>query len=71
MGRNITIKLPSLVGTEQFQPTGLQAQVLCAYLESMANCERLDAVSPKDILASLKRDKSHWYHWIKKTGFLN
>ena len=71
MGRNITIKLPSLVGTVEFQPTGPQIQVLCVYLESMANCERLDAVSPTDMLAPLKRDKSNWYHWIKNPAFLN
>ena len=62
MKRRITVKLPSLVGTEQFQPTALQIQVLCAYLESMADCERLGEVSPTDILASLGRDKSNWYH---------
>ena len=71
MGRRFTIKLSSLVGTEQYQPTGLQIQVLCAFLESMANRERLGTVSPTDILASLGRDKSNWYQWIKKPGFMN
>ena len=70
MGRRITVKLPSLVGTVEFQPTGLQIQVLCAYLEALANRERLGTVSPTDILASLGRDKSNWYHWIKKPEFM-
>lgn len=68
MSRTLTIRLPSLVGTKEFRPTGLQIQCLCGFIESLVvNKEQ----EPTKILTGLGRADTNWYGWLKKDGFLD
>ena len=63
---NMTIQLPSLVGTQEFTPSGLMIKTLCAYLQALQD----DSVkSPIQILSSLGSSKQNWYNWQVKDGF--
>ena len=61
------VKLPSMVGTKEFEPTGLQIQTLCGYLSAING---IDNISPLDVLTSLGRATTNWYNWIRKPAFL-
>lgn len=68
MKRKLVINLPSLVKTKEFSPTGLQIQVLCAFLDGM---REENNPSPRQILIALGRAAENWYGWQKKPDFLN
>ena len=67
MSRKLTVKLPSLVGTQEFEPTGLQIQVLCAFLEALNDGQQVEAIS---LLDAMGKAKTNWYNWLKKEGFI-
>lgn len=67
MSRKLTIKLPSLVGTQEYEPTGLQIQVLCAYIEAI-NAE--EQAEPIRLLKAMGKAPTNWYNWLKKKGFI-
>jgi hypothetical protein len=68
MSRKLTVKLPSLVGTQEYDPTGLQIQVLCAFLETVNRGQQADPIS---LLAAMGKAKTNWYNWAKKEGFMS
>lgn len=68
MTRRLTIKLPSLVSTKEFQPSGLMIRTLCAFLEAL---DAKKHISPPQILTALGKHSSNWYKWLKKDGFIN
>lgn len=65
-GKGLTIQLPSLVGTQEFTPSGLMVRTLCAYLQAF---EKEQPVSALQILSSFGNSKQNWYNWHKKEGF--
>lgn len=67
MSRNLTIQLPSLVGIQEFTPSGLMIKVLCAYLQGLSKDSSLSVLQ---ILDSLKASKQNWYNWQRKEGFI-
>ncbi|MBA7714061.1 hypothetical protein ES703_123075 [subsurface metagenome] len=68
MTRRLTIKLPSLVSTKEFQPSGLMIRTLCAFLEAL---DAKKHISPPQILTALSKHSSNWYKWLKKDEFIN
>jgi len=66
MTRRLTIKLPSLVSTQEFQPSGLMIRTLCAFLEAL---DAKKHISPPQILTALGKHSSNWYIWLKKPLF--
>lgn len=59
MSGKLTVKLPSLIGTQEYEPTGLQIQVLCAFLETINIGEQVDPIS---LLAMMGKAKTNWYN---------
>lgn len=66
-GKGLTIQLPSLVGTQEFKPTGLMIRTLCAYLQAL---ERGEHILPYKILKGLGSSDKNWYNWLRKEGFI-
>lgn len=66
-GKGLIIQLPSLVGTQEFTPTGLMIKTICAYLLAF---ERDEFVLPYKILEKLGASNKNWYNWLKKDGFI-
>jgi len=67
MSRKLTIKLPIIVGTQEYEPTGLQIQVLCAYIEAINAKEQAE---PIRLLKAMAKAPTNWYNWLKKNGFM-
>ena len=65
-GKGLTIQLPSLVGVQEFTPSGLMIKTLCAHLQAAESDKIKSAIQ---ILSSLGSSKQNWYNWQKKEGF--
>lgn len=65
-GKGLTVQLPSLIGTQEFTPTGLMIKVLCVYLQAL---EKQEDKSALQILSSLGSSKQNYYNWLKKEGY--
>ena len=66
--KDITIALPSLLSTQEFEPSGLMIKTLCAYLESIRKSNG-QTVTPQQIIVELGHDRTNWYNWQKKQLF--
>jgi len=66
--RDISITLPSLLSTQEFEPSGLMIKTLCAYLEGIRTGNG-QMVSPQQIIVELGHDRTNWYYWNKKPLF--
>lgn len=65
--KGLTLQLPSLIGMQEFTPTGLMIKMLCAHLQS------LELNEPMSVIQLLKADghgRQSWYDWLKKEGFI-
>lgn len=63
----LTVKLPSLVSSEEFEPSGLMIRTLSVFLQCL---EAKEVQSPTDCLEAQGKDKSNWYKWQAKEGFI-
>jgi len=66
--KDISIALPSLLSTQEFEPSGLMIKTLCAYLESIRKSTG-QVVTPQQIIVELGHDRTNWYNWQKKPLF--
>ena len=71
--RKLSVNLPVILGSTDYQPTGLMIKTLAVYLTALEGGEEVaeyDAL----VAASGKQGKrgytSLWYQWCKKPGFL-
>ncbi len=67
IAKGLTLQLPSLVGTQEFTPSGLMVKMLCAHLQSV------ELEQPQSVIQLLIEDghsRSNWYDWLKKKGFV-
>lgn len=64
---DITITLPALIATQEFEPTAMMIKVLSVYLESIKQHEKPS--SPVDIIEKLGHAKRNWYYWLEKPLF--
>jgi len=65
--KGLTLQLPSLIGTQEFTPSGLMIKMLCAHLQS------IELEKPLSVIQVLTMDghsRSNWYDWLKKKGFI-
>lgn len=65
--KGLTLQLPSLIGTQEFTPSGLMIKMLCAHLQS------IELEKPQSVIQLLTMDghsRSNWYDWLKKKGFV-
>lgn len=70
--KDITVNLPSLVGTQEFAPTAIMIQTLCAYLEAVKQQDNSsEPPSATDILVSLGHARQNWYMWKKRPLFMD
>lgn len=65
--RDITIALPSLIATQEFEPTAMMIKVISVYLESLKNIEK--PLTPPEILEKLGHSRRSWYYWLEKPLF--
>lgn len=63
----LTVKLPSLVSSKEFEPSGLMIRTLIVFLHCLE--EAKETQSPTDCLKAQGKDKSNWYKWQAKEGF--
>lgn len=63
----LTVKLPSLVSSEEFEPSGLMIRTLSVFLQCL---EAKEAQSPTECLEAQGKDKSNWYKWRAKPDFV-
>jgi hypothetical protein len=57
-----------MVGTQEYEPTGLQIQVLCTFIEAVNRGEQADPIT---LLDAMGKAKTNWYNWLKKEGFMS
>lgn len=65
-GSRLIVKLPAMVGTTEFNPTGLMLETLCTYLQVSA---LTSVMTPLMVLKANGHSKQNWYDWEKKEGF--
>lgn len=66
-GHRLIIKLPAMVGTTQFTPTGIMIETLCSHLQVTGD---KGLMSPTEILRANGRSATNWYRWQEKEGFI-
>ncbi len=64
--QRLAIKLPSIICSQEFVPTGLMVLVICAYLEAG---QQGKVVTPRDILIQNGHSPANWYNWQKVPHF--
>lgn len=65
--KGLTIQLPSLIGTQEFTPSGLMIKMLCAHLQSLELQEPMSVIK---LLIEDGHSRSNWYDWLRKPGFV-
>lgn len=69
--KDIAIALPSLIATQEFEPTAMMIKVLSVYLESIKNTKNNEgkSLTPPQILEKIGHNRRNWYNWTAKPLF--
>ena len=64
---DITVSLPSLVATQEFEPTALMIKTVSVYLEGLKSQE--ESLTPPQVLVQIGHGRQNWYNWLKRPLF--
>lgn len=64
----LIMRLPAMVKSGNYEPSGTQIIVLCAYLQSL---DAAEFKKPTQILKDLDKSPDNWNKWQRRDGFID